>query len=131
MYIILFYVTDINLSEENIFVTEFGFFVDSYGRRSRTDEIKWSRVPLSFGKCSFSSCLKVLESDLVLNHLFFLSALSFFKLNTFLPPMQPTESRTCLSPTSTPWMSLKFRDTQQWGETNQSLHNKSKTLCAW
>ncbi|XP_023197944.1 citron Rho-interacting kinase-like isoform X1 [Xiphophorus maculatus] len=27
---------------------EFGFFVDSYGRRSRTDEIKWSRVPLSF-----------------------------------------------------------------------------------
>ncbi|XP_014827943.1 PREDICTED: citron Rho-interacting kinase-like isoform X1 [Poecilia mexicana] len=27
---------------------EFGFFVDSYGRRSRTDELKWSRVPLSF-----------------------------------------------------------------------------------
>ncbi|KAK7933242.1 hypothetical protein WMY93_004138 [Mugilogobius chulae] len=27
---------------------EFGLFVDSYGRRSRTEEIKWSRVPLSF-----------------------------------------------------------------------------------
>uniref|UniRef100_A0A668W3R9 Citron rho-interacting serine/threonine kinase b n=1 Tax=Oreochromis aureus TaxID=47969 RepID=A0A668W3R9_OREAU len=27
---------------------EFGVFVDSYGRRSRTEEIKWSRLPLSF-----------------------------------------------------------------------------------
>uniref|UniRef100_A0A3Q2CAF0 Citron rho-interacting serine/threonine kinase a n=1 Tax=Cyprinodon variegatus TaxID=28743 RepID=A0A3Q2CAF0_CYPVA len=27
---------------------EFGVFVDSYGRRSRTDDIKWSRLPLSF-----------------------------------------------------------------------------------
>uniref|UniRef100_A0A1A8F8T1 Citron (Rho-interacting, serine/threonine kinase 21) n=1 Tax=Nothobranchius korthausae TaxID=1143690 RepID=A0A1A8F8T1_9TELE len=27
---------------------EFGVFVDSYGRRSRTDEIKWSCLPLSF-----------------------------------------------------------------------------------
>ncbi|XP_030000271.1 citron Rho-interacting kinase isoform X3 [Sphaeramia orbicularis] len=27
---------------------EFGVFVDTYGRRSRTDEIKWSRLPLSF-----------------------------------------------------------------------------------
>ncbi|XP_056601858.1 citron rho-interacting kinase isoform X3 [Triplophysa dalaica] len=27
---------------------EFGVFVDAYGRRSRTDDIKWSRLPLSF-----------------------------------------------------------------------------------
>ncbi|KAF3696176.1 Citron Rho-interacting kinase [Channa argus] len=27
---------------------EFGVFVDMYGRRSRPDEIKWSRLPLSF-----------------------------------------------------------------------------------
>ncbi|XP_041643570.1 citron Rho-interacting kinase isoform X10 [Cheilinus undulatus] len=27
---------------------EFGVFVDMYGRRSRTDDIKWSRLPLSF-----------------------------------------------------------------------------------
>nr|XP_015221332.1 PREDICTED: citron Rho-interacting kinase [Lepisosteus oculatus] len=27
---------------------EFGVFVDSYGRRSRTDDIKWSRLPLAF-----------------------------------------------------------------------------------
>ncbi|XP_028312927.1 citron Rho-interacting kinase isoform X4 [Gouania willdenowi] len=27
---------------------EFGVFVDSYGRRSRAEEIKWSRLPLSF-----------------------------------------------------------------------------------
>lgn len=25
-------------------------FVDAYGRRSRTEDIKWSRLPLSFGK---------------------------------------------------------------------------------
>lgn len=29
---------------------EFGVFVDAYGRRSRTEDIKWSRLPLSFGK---------------------------------------------------------------------------------
>ncbi|KAB1255412.1 Citron Rho-interacting kinase [Camelus dromedarius] len=28
---------------------EFGVFVDSYGRRSRTDDLKWSRLPLAFG----------------------------------------------------------------------------------
>ncbi|XP_063067075.1 citron rho-interacting kinase isoform X4 [Engraulis encrasicolus] len=27
---------------------EFGVFVDAYGRRSRNDDIKWSRLPLSF-----------------------------------------------------------------------------------
>ncbi|XP_061528857.1 citron Rho-interacting kinase isoform X4 [Phycodurus eques] len=27
---------------------EFALFVDTYGRRSRTDDIKWSRLPLSF-----------------------------------------------------------------------------------
>ncbi|XP_059193727.1 citron Rho-interacting kinase isoform X2 [Centropristis striata] len=27
---------------------EFGVFVDTYGRRSRTDDVKWSRLPLSF-----------------------------------------------------------------------------------
>ncbi|XP_029017666.1 citron Rho-interacting kinase isoform X10 [Betta splendens] len=27
---------------------EFGVFVDTYGRRSRSEEIKWSRLPLSF-----------------------------------------------------------------------------------
>lgn len=31
-------------------VTEFGVFVDMYGRRSRSDDVKWSRMPLSFGK---------------------------------------------------------------------------------
>uniref|UniRef100_A0A8C7B786 Citron Rho-interacting kinase n=1 Tax=Neovison vison TaxID=452646 RepID=A0A8C7B786_NEOVI len=29
-------------------LTEFGVFVDSYGRRSRTDDLKWSRLPLAF-----------------------------------------------------------------------------------
>lgn len=33
-----------------IYVAEFGVFVDTYGRRSRTEDIKWSRLPLSFGK---------------------------------------------------------------------------------
>ncbi|KAL8180492.1 UNVERIFIED_CONTAM: hypothetical protein K2H54_025908 [Gekko kuhli] len=28
---------------------EFGVFVDSYGRRSRSDDLKWSRLPLAFG----------------------------------------------------------------------------------
>ncbi|GAB1290070.1 Citron Rho-interacting kinase [Apodemus speciosus] len=28
---------------------EFGVFVDSSGRRSRTDDLKWSRLPLAFG----------------------------------------------------------------------------------
>lgn len=37
------------------------------------------------------------------------------------PVLQPTENRICLSPTSTLWMSLKFRDTRQWGETKQQL----------
>ncbi|NXI46235.1 CTRO kinase, partial [Galbula dea] len=27
---------------------EFGVFVDSYGRRSRTDDLKWNRLPLAF-----------------------------------------------------------------------------------
>lgn len=35
--------------------TEFGVFVDAYGRRSRTDDIKWSRLPLSFGKTKWRS----------------------------------------------------------------------------
>lgn len=30
-------------------LAEFGVFVDPYGRRSRTDELKWSRLPLTFG----------------------------------------------------------------------------------
>lgn len=30
--------------------SEFGVFVDAYGRRSRTEDIKWSRLPLSFGR---------------------------------------------------------------------------------
>ncbi|KAG8146179.1 hypothetical protein E2320_012557, partial [Naja naja] len=29
---------------------EFGIFVDSYGRRSRSDDLKWSRLPLAFGE---------------------------------------------------------------------------------
>lgn len=33
-----------------ICAAEFGLFVDAYGRRSRTEDIKWSRLPLSFGK---------------------------------------------------------------------------------
>lgn len=31
-------------------MAEFGVFVDAYGRRSRTNELKWSRLPLTFGK---------------------------------------------------------------------------------
>lgn len=31
--------------------SEFGVFVDSYGRRSRTDDLKWNRLPLAFGRC--------------------------------------------------------------------------------
>uniref|UniRef100_A0A8C2X2G1 Citron rho-interacting serine/threonine kinase n=1 Tax=Cyclopterus lumpus TaxID=8103 RepID=A0A8C2X2G1_CYCLU len=31
-----------------MYVAEFGVFVDTYGRRSRTEDIKWSRLPLSF-----------------------------------------------------------------------------------
>lgn len=34
---------------------EFGVFVDAYGRRSRTEDIKWSRLPLSFGRSSEST----------------------------------------------------------------------------
>lgn len=42
-------------------LSEFGVFVDSYGRRSRTDDIKWSRLPLSFGLllCHLLKCLPV------------------------------------------------------------------------
>lgn len=36
-----------------VVVSEFGVFVDTYGRRSRTEEIKWSRLPLSFGKYTY------------------------------------------------------------------------------
>lgn len=39
-----------------LFFAEFGVFVDAYGRRSRSEDIKWSRLPLSFGKCK-SACL--------------------------------------------------------------------------
>lgn len=42
------------------FLAEFGVFVDAYGRRSRSDDIKWSRLPLSFGQCkslSLSKCV--------------------------------------------------------------------------
>nr|XP_029133648.1 citron Rho-interacting kinase-like isoform X3 [Labrus bergylta] len=39
-----------NLQKEEYLLCfhEFGVFVDMYGRRSRTDDIKWSRLPLSF-----------------------------------------------------------------------------------
>lgn len=40
---------------------EFGVFVDAYGRRSRSDDIKWSRLPLSFGK-SVCPCVSFLPS---------------------------------------------------------------------
>jgi RhoGEF, Guanine nucleotide exchange factor for Rho/Rac/Cdc42-like GTPases len=36
----------------------FGVFVDKYGQRTRPDDIKWSHLPLSFGKkqiCAFAS----------------------------------------------------------------------------
>lgn len=36
--------------------SEFGVFVDAYGRRSRTEDIKWSRLPLSFGRSAESTC---------------------------------------------------------------------------
>lgn len=34
-----------------LLLAEFGVFVDSYGRRSRTDDLKWNRLPLAFGRC--------------------------------------------------------------------------------
>lgn len=44
-------------------------FVDTYGRRSRTEDIKWSRLPLSFGKCTLSSRCFILRPyfDIFLN----------------------------------------------------------------
>ena len=29
-------------------ITEFGIFVDANGRRSRDEDLKWSRLPLAF-----------------------------------------------------------------------------------
>lgn len=87
-------------------VAEFGVFVDTYGRRSRTEEIKWSRLPLSFGKYTFCAlrCINTASSN---------TALSVLSL------VQPTESPTCLSPTSTLWTSSRCRDTLLWGETDR------------
>lgn len=48
-------------SAANVSVAEFGVFVDSYGRRSRTEEIKWSRLPLSFGNCCFFHLNSLIE----------------------------------------------------------------------
>lgn len=93
------------------YVAEFGVFVDTYGRRSRTEDIKWSRLPLSFGKYTvklqplYVASTKQSASD------------NLYHLHASL--MQPTESPTCLSPTSTLWMSLRFRVTLLWGKTDQ------------
>ncbi|KAB0392718.1 hypothetical protein E2I00_013147, partial [Balaenoptera physalus] len=38
---------------------EFGVFVDSYGRRSRTDDLKWSRLPLAFGRTPARAYLEI------------------------------------------------------------------------
>lgn len=40
-----------NMKWADDFSAEFGVFVDSYGRRSRSDDLKWSRLPLAFGRC--------------------------------------------------------------------------------
>lgn len=79
--------------------SEFGVFVDAYGRRSRTEDIKWSRLPLSFGRSALSPTCRVRR-----------------RLRS-VSSLQPTGSPTCSSPTSTPWTSLRFKDTSLWGET--------------
>ena len=33
-----------------LFFLEFGIFVDWQGRRSRKEDLKWSRLPLAFGR---------------------------------------------------------------------------------
>lgn len=43
--------------------------------------------------------------------------------------LQPTESPTCLSPTSTLWTSSRFRDTLLWGETFCTKFEQCKILC--
>lgn len=47
-----------------LFLAEFGVFVDSYGRRSRTDDLKWNRLPLAFGRCweTFTWIMETIKS---------------------------------------------------------------------
>lgn len=75
-----------------------------YGRRSRTEDIKWSRLPLSFGKHT----LRWLNAASVYQHP---------KLTAVSLCLQPTESPIYLLPTSTPWMSSRSRATPPWGKT--------------
>lgn len=87
-----------------ICAAEFGVFVDAYGRRSRTEDIKWSRLPLSFGEYLL---------------IYLAAAFCSPSETTFLSSLlQPTESPTCSSPTLTLWTSLRSKDTSLWGETN-------------
>jgi len=39
---------------------EIGIFVDGFGRRTRSEDIIWSKVPRGFGRChSYTFCLVV------------------------------------------------------------------------
>jgi len=39
--------------------TEFGVFVDTFGRRSRKHNIRWSGLPLAFSKLMFSLNIRI------------------------------------------------------------------------
>lgn len=88
----------------------------------------WIRTDEEVGpmKSSGAACLcRLVKATFILLVSFFSQLhLSLLSLSKFVcPVMQPTENPTCLSPTSTPWMWLKSRDTQQCGEADQSLCN--------
>lgn len=77
-------------------LAEFGVFVDAYGRRSRTDELKWSRLPLTFGtfvlrKTVFifkkNMCLTIIQmAQNTFRNVPFNSMLVFYCLNPLCSP---------------------------------------------
>lgn len=83
-------------------MAEFGVFVDTYGRRSRTDELKWSRLPLTFGTFVLRQilCLKKHVPDHFkdIHKFFYKNNLKIHLYFIFLIPSIPqlSESRTCL-----------------------------------
>lgn len=84
-------------------LAEFGVFVDAYGRRSRTDELKWSRLPLTFGTFVLrqivftfkkNMCLTITDGTNTFRNQQFNSIVVFNCLNPLCS--QPSESHTCL-----------------------------------
>lgn len=98
-------------------MAEFGVFVDAYGRRSRTDELKWSRLPLTFGTFVFWQTDFMFKNNVYLNIAQMpqmLSEISSLKVYqdfaaSILSLPQPSENHTCLWLTSTRWTLLSFR----------------------